>query len=68
MRVANVPVLLCAVGFKGPYQLVLHLQATPASVPTHVLGNVPPSEHRTDTQDLFCLLGSFSEEVGEKGG
>lgn len=30
MRVANVPVLLRAVGFKGPYQLVLDLQATPA--------------------------------------
>lgn len=65
MRVVNVPVLLCAVGFKGLYQLVFDLQATPACIPTHVLGNVPPSEQRT--QDLFCLLGSFPEEVGEKG-
>lgn len=71
VRVANVPVHFCAVSFKGLKVLIKWsstCRATPARVPTRVLGNVPPWEQRTGTQDLFCLLGSFPAEVGEKGG
>lgn len=43
-------------------------QATPARVPTRVLGNVPPSEQRTDTRDLLCPLGQFPWIGGTNGG